>query len=110
MRIPHRSKALLHKFGNSYSHPKGWHLSCRFCVNEKIVVGIEKWTCPSCGAIHDRDINAALNILRKGIVGRELAESTNACGVPSSTVKQEVSLASTEIVVNNEADGSLVHQ
>ena len=20
-------------FGNSYSHPKGWHLSCRFYVN-----------------------------------------------------------------------------
>ena len=41
------------------------------------------------------------------IVGRELAESTNACGAPSSAVKQEVSLASTEIVVNNEAIESL---
>ena len=83
--------------------------TCHNCgkVNESIVVGIEKWICPSCGAIHDRDINAALNILRKGIVGRELAESTNACGAPSSAVKQEVSLVSTEIVVNNEAIESL---
>ena len=73
-------------------NPKNTSKTCHNCgkVNEKIVVGIEKWTCPSCGVIHDRDINAALNILRKGIVGRERAESTNACGAPSSAVKHEV--------------------
>ena len=26
-----------------------------------------KWTCPKCGAVHDRDINASKNILSKGI-------------------------------------------
>ena len=42
------------------------------------------------------------------IVGRELAEITNACGEPRSSMKQEVSVASQK--VNTEADGSLVHQ
>lgn len=74
-------------------NPKNTSKTCHNCgkVNENIVVGIEKWTCPNCGAIHDRDINAALNILYKGVVGRERAEITNACGEPKSSMKQEVS-------------------
>ena len=29
-------------------------------------LGIREWQCSDCGAIHDRDVNAALNILRSG--------------------------------------------
>lgn len=77
--------------------PKNTSKTCHVCgyVNPKVKVGVNQWKCPNCSAEHDRDINAALNILFKynsslGIVGRERAESTNACGVPRSTAKQEV--------------------
>ena len=71
-------------------------------VNPKVVLGVKKWICPVCGVNRDRDINAAKNILHKGvtslgIVGRERAESTNACGAPSSAVKHEVPSPSSRV-------------
>ena len=43
---------------------------CSICSYKNSItkdLAIRKWTCPKCGSIHDRDINAAKNILSKGI-------------------------------------------
>ena len=82
-------------------NPKNTSKTCHTCgfVNPKVKVGINYWKCPVCSSEHDRDINAALNILHKyvtsrSIVGWELTEITNACGGSRSSVKQENELTS----------------
>ncbi|MFC6079141.1 zinc ribbon domain-containing protein, partial [Microbispora bryophytorum] len=56
-----------------------WFPSSKLCsacgtVAESIPLKVRSWTCP-CGAVHDRDVNAAINILAAG-----RADRLNACG------------------------------
>lgn len=47
--------------------------STQICFNckrknpTKIELHIRKWNCPFCGSVHDRDVNAAKNILEEGL-------------------------------------------
>jgi putative transposase len=42
---------------------------CSAChaVGPKLDVSVREWTCSECGAVHDRDVNAAVNLRQEGL-------------------------------------------
>ncbi len=52
------------KVGRFYPSSK----TCSTCghVLDELPLSVREWTCPVCGASHDRDLNAAVNIAREG--------------------------------------------
>lgn len=82
-------------------HPSSKTCSTCGYLLEKLDLSTRAWTCPCCRTRHDRDVNAAKNILAAGRVVAARARG-DACGadvirqgssLPSSAVKQEPSPA-----------------
>ena len=60
-------------YGRTYLKINSYYPSsqrCNLCgkINKEVKdLNVRKWQCPECGIEHDRDINASLNILEKGL-------------------------------------------
>ncbi|HEY9392065.1 MAG TPA: RNA-guided endonuclease TnpB family protein [Mycobacteriales bacterium] len=72
------------RHGRAFAKINRWFPSSKLCstcgtVAEKMPLHVREWTCP-CGTTHDRDINAAINILAAG-----QADSQNDCRAQART-------------------------
>jgi putative transposase len=68
------------RYGRTVMKVSRWLPSSKTCsacahVMDAMALKVRTWTCPVCGTTHDRDHNAAINILAAG-----QAERRNACG------------------------------
>ena len=59
-------------YGRTLIAVNRWYPSskrCSVCGHEldSLPLAVREWTCPTCGAVHDRDVNAALNTHAEGL-------------------------------------------
>ncbi|GIE42926.1 RNA-guided endonuclease InsQ/TnpB family protein [Actinoplanes lobatus] len=62
------------RYGRTFARVDRWFPSTRMCsacgrINDKMTLTVRAWDCP-CGSHHDRDVNAAINILAAGRADR----------------------------------------
>src|SRR5689334_5738839 len=100
------------RYGRTLIVADRWYPSSKTCsacghLLEKLSLSTRHWTCPSCGARHDRDVNAAKNILAAGLAVAR-GHPGDACGADvshsgssrvRSAVKQEPRRATAGIPV-----------
>lgn len=75
------------RYGRAFAKVDHWAPTSQVCSACGVKDGpkplaVREWTCGECGTTHDRDVNAARNVLRLGrqLVAAGCAETENACG------------------------------
>jgi putative transposase len=80
--------------------------TCSSCSHLMIEMSlnVREWVCPSCGIVHDRDINAAKNILIQGL------NILSGCGTQSDFKQKQQEASSIEESMNAETETSVFHK
>jgi putative transposase len=73
------------RYGRTLIKIDQWYPSSKTCtvcahVLESLDLDVHEWTCPNCGAHHDRDINAASSVLAEGLRVCAAGLAVSACG------------------------------
>jgi putative transposase len=79
-----------------------WFASSKTCSGcghklDELPLAVREWMCPACGVVHDRDVNAAINLKNLAVsstvsaCGEEGAGGGRKIAVKPASVKQEVS-------------------
>ncbi|HBK96541.1 MAG TPA: transposase [Microcoleaceae bacterium UBA10368] len=82
-------------YGRDFQVISRWEATSQKCSccglnGGKKELSVREWTCLNCGEIHDRDINAAINIL---VAGGQ-SETLNGCRRKSKTVPKKIAISS----------------
>jgi putative transposase len=84
------------EYGKTIHHVDKWFASTKICntcgyKNNKLTERDRTWICPKCSASHNRDVNAAINIINEGI--NDLKDGA------SSSWRKNVSLGESQAVL-----------
>lgn len=79
-------------YGSTVVAADQWYPSSKTCSDcghkmDKLPLKIREWVCPECGCVHDRDINAAVNIekyARMAVIGPAGSSPVAVCGETGS--------------------------
>jgi len=81
------------RYGKTVVKIDRWYPSSKTCsacgyIAQKMPLSVRDWTCPGCGTAHDRDANAAANILA---VGHTVSAHGGTVRRPRTTVRERTS-------------------